>query len=403
MAKELQQFIISKYGLKETALDAFSDKVARHDHLIWWTDRVKELKGWHSIIDKASKTKKNYLSFIIGSYGRGKTLSLLKIADDAKKYPHILSVFINLKGEEKSKPGIDLLYKIFRSIDFYEIVKKHDLKSVRNIIDALPSQIDEVKNTLKAIYFGKLDAIQTKMFSDVTSLKKHPVSEIALSFIKGYVSPTPGQLKEIGIIRKIDEIDTAKEYLFGILIFLKQLGYSSFLISIDEVEALFSLVTKSQQSIYIALLRSLYDFPTGVLTNTKINPEIANMVFFLGISEDGWSRLEETKNKESAVGGPTVPLMDRVDSKTFLGVFSKNETLELIQKRLTYNRSDGQFQAEPLIPFTKGFVKYVHEVTGGEPRAILVRCGHVLDAGISEKVSKIDEKFAKRVLDERGY
>lgn len=400
MALEEEKFIISKYGLRQSALNAFSDKVARPEHLIWWTDRVDEIKQWHQIIEKASKTKNNYLSFIIGSYGRGKTLSLLKIDEEAERYPHIIHVFLNLKGEEKSTPGLDLLFRIFRSIDFYGIVKKIEPKDLNEIIASIPDSFKDLKNTLKAIYFGKVDAFQTSMFSDVVALKEQPISEIALNFIKGYITPNPTQLKEIGVIRKIDKVDIAKEYLAGLLLFFKRIGYSTFVITIDEVEALFSLVTKSQQSIYIALLRSLYDFPMGTPINKE---EIANMVLFLGISESGWSSLEEMKNKEQSVGGPTVPLIERVDNSTFLGVFNKEQTRELIEKRLKYNRSDDKFEEQPLIPFTEDFVIYVHEITGGEPRQILVRCGHVIDAGIAEKVTKLDKKFALKVLKERGY
>ena len=400
MPQEEEKFILSKYGLKQSALDAFSDKVARPEHLIWWTNREEEIKQWREIIEKASKTKKNYLSFIIGSYGRGKTLSLLKIDEEAKRYPHIIPVFLNLKGEERSTPGLDLMFRIFRSIDFYNIVKKIDPKDLNDIIASIPDSFKELRSTLKSIYFGKIDAIQASMFSDVNILKDQSISEIALNIIKGYITPNATQLKEIGILRKIDEIDIAKEYLAGLLVFFKKIGFSTFVIAIDEVEALFSLVTKSQQSIYIALLRSLYDFPMGTPIKTE---EIANMVTFLSISESGWSSLKELESKEQASGGPTVPLMERVDNATVLGVFNQSQTLELIEKRLKYNRSDDKFEEQPLIPFTDDFVTYVHELTSGEPRLILVRCGHVIDAGIAEKVTKLDKKFAQKVLKERGY
>ena len=95
--------------------------------------------------------------------------------------------------------------------------------------------------------------------------------------------------------------------------------------------------------------------------------------------------------------------MERVDNATVLGVFNQSQTLELIEKRLKYNRSDDKFEEQPLIPFTDDFVTYVHELTSGEPRLILVRCGHVIDAGIAEKVTKLDKKFAQKVLKERGY
>lgn len=403
MVQEQEKFIKSRYKLKQSALDAFSDKVARPDHLIWWTNREQELSAWNEIMSKALVTKKNYLSFIIGSYGRGKTLSLLKIVDESKKYPKILSSFLNLKGEEKSVPGLDLMFKIFRSINFYEIVKNIKPSILREMIDGMPDEINEVKHVLLTIYFGNTEAYQASMFTNLNKLAENRISEIALRFIQGYITPTNIQMKEIGIVRKLDEVDIAKEYLLGILIFTKKLGYDSCLVAIDEFEALFSLVTKSQQSIYISLLRSLYDYPLGVQGDKLSKVDLSNMVLFMGISESGWSSLSEMKDKEEAVGGPTVPFLERVDNKTVLSTFTTSQTLELIEKRLKYNRIDGVIKDEPLIPFTDDFVKYVHEITNGEPRYILVRCGHVLDAGIAERVPKLDRKFAQRVLEERGY
>jgi len=229
---------------------------------------------------------------------------------------------------------------------------------------------------------------------------KDEKAKMALYFLRGEIKPTISQLRELGIMRKIESIDVAKEYLAAILCFMKNLGYKSLLLAIDEFEYLFSLVSKSQYSIYLALLRGLYDFPMGLNISSD---KLANMVFFIGISEDGWNKVKEIEKKEISEGGPTKPLMRRVDLETTLLNFDRKDTEELIKRVLSYNRVTKEFEKDPLIPFTKDFVDYIYELTEGLPRAVKVRCAQVLDAGLADRVPLLTREYAQKVLKERGF
>lgn len=398
------KFLQKKYGLKETVKEAFSDKTARRKQLEWWINREEELKEWRKIIKQSTSLDKNYIVFVIGSYGRGKTLSLLKVIDEAEKYRKIYLSYLNFKGEEKSKPGLDFIFRIFKSIDFDALRGGKTDEELRNAIESIPEVFEESKKVLDKIYFDAISKYRQKLlFKKVQNQKgrkRSELSSLALYFLRGEIKPTASQLKQLGIIRKIENIDIAKEYLTAILCFVKKLGYKTLLLAIDEFEYLFSLVPKSQHSIYIALLRGLYDLPTGFALEPN---DVASMVFFIAISEDGWDSLKEMEKRETRIGGPTVPLIERVDATTTLGVFDRNQTEELIIKRLQYNRMKGKFEDQPLIPFTEDFVDYIYEQTDGEPRAIIVRCGQVLDAGLAERVPLLDKDFAQRVLEERGF
>ncbi|MFQ5769005.1 MAG: hypothetical protein ACE5HX_00610, partial [bacterium] len=112
------KFLKREYGLKDTIREAFADDTARKMHLEWWINREREFREWQKIIRQSTSLNKNYIVFIIGSYGRGKTLSLLKVMDEAVKLKEIYPIFLNFKGEEKSKPGLDLIFRIYKSIDF---------------------------------------------------------------------------------------------------------------------------------------------------------------------------------------------------------------------------------------------------------------------------------------------
>jgi hypothetical protein len=214
------------------------------------------------------------------------------------------------------------------------------------------------------------------------------------------LKPTQSHLKKLGVLRKISDIDIAKEYLAGFLAFLKKLDYKTLLLAVDEFEYLFSLVTRSQHNIYLALLRGLYDFPTGLSIRIP-SGSMANMAFFIAVSEDGMRRLQEMEKEEDSIGGPIQPLMDRIDDTIMLGLFDKKLTEEVVEKRLKFNRIKGKFEDTPLIPFTEGFVDFVFSKTNGELRGIITICGQVLDAGLEKGVSVLDEVFARKALEER--
>ena len=393
------KFLREKYGLKETVIEDFSRDKAEEEDLKFWTNREKEFDDWKNILEKSIQIHKNFIVFIIGSYGRGKTLSLLKIKDEAEKNfkETIFPVYLSFKGEEKSKPGLDFIFRIFKSINFDKLVRNRNYNEIIEAINKIPENFDESKNLLKAIY-----GWNRKQLSLQKPATKDEKAKMALYFLRGEIKPTISQLKELGIMRKIDSVDIAKEYLAAILYFMKNLGYKALLLSIDEFEYLFSLVSKSQYSIYLALLRGLYDFPIG-LDITSDKDKLANMILFIGISEDGWNKLKEIEKKEISEGGPTQPLMRRVDLETTLLNFDRKDTEELIKKVLHYNRVTKKFERDPLIPFTKDFVDYIYEVTEGLPSAVKVRCAQVLDAGLADRVPLLNREYAQKVLEERGF
>ena len=395
------KFLREKYGLKDTVKAAFSDKTARKKQLDWWINREHELREWKRILRQSITLERNYIVFVIGSYGRGKTLSLLKAVDEAEKFQEICVSYLNFKGEERSKPGLDFLFRIFKSVDLLTLGTNRTADEIADSIERIPKALEEPKSILKRIYFGEAPQYRQKtLVKAPAQTRKTERGNLALYFLRGEVRPTTSQLKELGVVRRIDNIDVAKEYLAALLCYLRNLGYRTLFFAIDEFEYLFSLVPRSQQGIYIALLRSLYDFPVGSVLGPS---DMANMVFFIAISEDGWNGLKEMERRETSVGGPTVPLMERVDAATTLGVFDKKQARELIVKRLRFNRVEGMFEKLPLLPFSEDFVTYIYEETGGEPRAIVARCGQVLDAGLAERVPLLTRRFAQRILEERGF
>jgi len=394
-----EKFLREQYKLKPSVKGAFSDKIARKEQLKWWIDREEELKKWRKIIKDSLTKERNFIALIIGTYGRGKTLSLYKIIDEANQYrDKVYPIYLNFKGEERSKPGLDFMFRIFKSIDFNEIVNGKKEKDIKEIIEKIPAQFEESKNILTRIYFPETLITEDKEHHKNDKISK--TRELALFFLRGQIRPTGSQLKQLQVLRKIESVDIAKEYFAAILCFAKNLGYKTILLAIDEFEYLFSLVSKPQQSIYLALLRSLYDFPSGVSINQS---DVTNIAMFIAISEDGMTRLEDMEKREKDQGGPIRALMRRIDSRITLGRFDKEQTKDLIIIRLKYNRVKGEFEKNPLIPFEDNFVEYIYNRTKGEPWKIVVGTGQVLDAGLADRVPLLTREYAQKVLEERGF
>jgi hypothetical protein len=373
-----ESFMEKEYGLTGTP---FKKKISTTLELQSWVNREEELKRWAKVLDDSVKNPNiNFLVFIIGDYGMGKTLSLLKIVDEAKKNKMMYPVYLNFQSEQKPKnPGLDFLQRVFRAIDLKLIKVKRDGLSYLQKFFPEPATI-----------FGTL------FFSNDSATK-----QLCLAFLKGEIKPTQTQLKAMKVLRKIDDVEIAKEYLLAILYLLNLSGFSTVVLAIDEFEYLFSLVPKPSQNIYLALLRGLLDLHVQIPEG--LQGKIANMVLFIGISEDGWRRLEELEKVETSTGGPIQPLMRRVSDKVTLNLLNKEYSQALIEKRLRLNRVKGVYEKDPLIPFTQDFVDYVFKLTKGRPADIIIRCDHVLDAGLERKVRRLDAEFARGVLKEKGF
>ncbi|MEM3675327.1 MAG: hypothetical protein QXG08_07655, partial [Candidatus Methanomethyliaceae archaeon] len=176
--------------------------------------------------------------------------------------------------------------------------------------------------------------------------------------------------------------------------------FSTLVLAVDEFEYLFSLVPRPSQAIYLALLRGLVDLFADI--HEGLHGKIANMTFFIGISEDGWRRLEVSQDIETSTGGPIQPLMRRVTNRVRLKPLNKENSQALIEKRLSLNRVERVYEKDPLIPFTQDFVDYLFKLTGGRPSEIILRCDYVLDAGLERGVRRLTAEFAKEVFKEKG-
>ena len=84
-------------------------------------------------------------------------------------------------------------------------------------------------------------------------------------------------------------------------------------------------------------------------------------------------------------------LKKRITEKIELNALSREETEELIQKRIEFNGGEG------IKPFTKNAIDYIYSRTGGFPRDILVTCNKLLNLGMEKDVEIIDSDIIENM------
>lgn len=372
----IDEFMGEEYNLKSNPFTGYG---STREDLIFWVNREEEIEIWKKIIEESlSNPTHHYISFIIGDYGMGKSLSIYKIEKLCEEYKNVFPITFALLGEEKmKKPGLDFIQRIFKFVDFNKIKITEQQVEKLNVISK------EVGNIYYKIFFSDEET-----------------KTLAFYFLSGQLTPNQSQMKKLGVIRKINDIEIAKEYFRGFLYLLKIARYSTLALLIDEFEYLFSLVsTPAQRDVYFALLRGLYDLPT------RINSEnLANMVFFLAVSNEEYRKLELSKEaaETKKVEGPVIPFMRRAYMAKELSPLEKEYVEDLIELRLKYNSVKKRFEKDALIPYMEDFVDFIWKDTAGKPGDIIYKCGHILDVGMEHRVPKLNKEFAIKALKERG-
>jgi len=372
----MKSFMETEYKLK---VDPFASKV---DLSAPMAGRKKEKKAWEQIIRQRAGQKGNSFNFIIGDYGGGKSFSLYNIfKDTGENFKNVLPIFITLLPEDSiRKFGLEFIQRIF---------DKFDLKDFKGILSKVSKDDFEHLKVLlpePAIVFEKI----------------RNGEKLALDFLTSYHVLDAKELCQLGVGRKLDSTDRAKDYLLAFLYLLKKADFESLLFAVDEVEYIFSQMRGSKISLAFNTLRGIHDLQQSHDKAFKLG-DTANMIFFFGISEDGWRRLTvDLQKREKSQGGPIQPFMDRKDNVITLEPLSKDETKELIELRLKQNRTTGVIEKKPLIPFSEDFVGYVFDLTKGRPRDIVRRCDIVLLEGLEQRIPFITVPFAKEVYESHG-
>jgi type II secretory pathway predicted ATPase ExeA len=349
---------------------------SRTDPTAEMAGRKQEKAAWTEAIESRKAARANAINFIVGDYGFGKTLSLYQITQQYVTDPQVLTILMKILPEDKvSKFGVDFIQRILRSVPV-GVLRRFGPQD----IDALRKVYPEPARIFERILLGDEDA---KLF------------------LRGEASFTTAQLSRLAVRRKIDRTDIAREYLLSFLFLAKQIGIDTLLIAVDEVEYVFSQMRGANISLVFNALRDLYDLLDSPAAR-QLPSLTTNIIFFLAISSAGWKKLNDLSRREQTEGGPFQPLMRRFGEIIELSPLNEEETRELIERRLRKNRVTGQYEAQPLIPYTEDFVEYVYRLSLGNPGDIVKYCDYALEEGLREKAKLLNETFAKRAFIAHG-
>jgi len=366
----VRSYLEEVYNLKVNPFES------RTDPTVDMAGRVREKSAWTEAIESRRGSPANAIHFIVGDYGFGKTLSLHKITQQYTDDPEILAIFMKMLPEDKvSKFGVDFIQRIFRGVHI-EVFRQFDLQDT----EALRQLYPEPARIFSRIVLG---------------------DDEARLFLQGEVSPTAAQLSKLGVRRKIDRTDVAKEYLLGFLFLVKHTGIRTLLLAVDEVEYVFSQMRGANISLVFNTLRDFYDLPDSSAARQLPRPP-ANMIFFLGISSAGWNKLNDLSRREQTEGGPLQPLMRRFGEIIELSPLNEDETGQLIRLRLCRNRVTGEYEDQPLIPYDESFVEYVSGLALGNPGEIVKYCDYALEEGLKVKAELLDRDFARQAFIAHG-
>jgi len=370
---EENTFLRKVYRLKE---NPFTDR-SGVGPTGYFVGRQQQQETWTKVVDGRKGSRGSSLNFIVGDYGYGKTYSLWMILQQYKDDPGILGVYIKLLREDLTpKFGVDFIQRIFTVVDVDRIDVARAKKALLKLPEVLKQQASVVAKWLDG-------------------------DELAKSFVSGKEQLKAADLSKLGLRQNIKSTDVAREYLVIFLYALKESGTPTLLLCVDEVEYLFSQMRGAKVANVINALRAIYDIPTSPEVRV-LGLDVANIVFFFGISQSGWTNLNDLEKREQTQGGPIQATFSRRQSLIELGPLSREETEKLIERRLSYNRAEKRFEKEPLIPYTKDFVDYIYQLTLGNPREIVERCDYTLEDGLELRIPKLTCAFARKVFESHG-
>lgn len=367
----------SKYRLKDNPFDIFSYK---HE----MANRMKEWDSLNKALVSSFRGKGPRFLVLLGDYGMGKTYTLEHVHRwVVEERPDVFVAYGNVLASERlaiqeSEPkwgkfGIDLVTRIFDSIGRERLV--------------------EVSAKVK------LEKFKSKFVKVFEELRDR--NEIAFKYVTGQ-KLWAKDFKELDVDSAIIDSPTSLELLFDFLRVIKLGGYSNFLLLLDEFEYITAVYGETSITKILNTFRQIFDDFGNY--EIKYSGQIAKPVFLFAVSPGGWDRLEELQKASirKTGGGGIAPFMRRIreSDKILLGPFSREDSLELVKMRLSEARV-GKVE-EALLPFTKGCIEYVHEVSFYKPGDVIKYCGILLEDALEEGLEKIDQNDAQRILQKYG-
>ena len=371
---------VKKYKLKENPFDIYSQEHKMADRQEEWDTITASLKS-------AFEGRGPRYFVLFGDYGVGKTFTLERIYKWVSKERREGDVLVVYRmggvlyerrlGFQESEPkwakfGLDLVMRIFGNIERERLV-----------------------NVLKKAKLAKFKSKFSKLFETIRDDQ-----DIAFKYITGE-KLSAKDLQQLGVASPITDSPTGLVLFLEFLRVIKLAGYSSFLLLVDEFEYIAFQGERRITQILNTFRQIFDDFGEY---EAKYKGTVAKPVFMLATSPGGWDRLKELEavSVKKTGGAGIAPFMERVSPRDMIRLkpFSLEDSVELVNKRLSEVRTARV--SEPLYPFTRKAVQFVHEVSFNKPRNVIQYCGILLEDASEKGLGRIDQDDAKMILRKYG-
>jgi len=375
---------LDSFNLKENPFDIFS-----HRHKM--ADRKEEWKKMSDALSSAFKERYPRIFVLQGDYGSGKTYMLEQIyswvSEDENWKKQVLAISF-LSTNVLFGPRLSVMETEPRW-------QKFGLSLVTRIFDNIGRE--KLVNVLKKVASKNLKELKfEKVFLGIKNDKDE-----AFSYVSGQKIPSK-DLKTLGVGSTLSDSPTGLRLFFDFLKAIKIAKYESFLVLLDEFEYIPSVLGEKKITQILNTFREIFD--TFGMCLDKEPGKYATPLFVFAISPGGWDRLEKLEKDalKRTGGGGVAPFMERISKRDFIELkpFSLNDSIELVSMRLSEARIKPS--GDPIFPFTKDCVEYIHKLSLNKPRNLIQYCKIVLEESHEKGLSRIDGNAAQDILGKYG-
>lgn len=358
------------------------------DHEMVGEQRKKVTEDILKMIEKATVDRVQTLSRLTGTYGDGKTFTLIKLKEKIKdprefvrvtelRKPRNVAVAFLKSSEARAATSYSLYL-------YQKVVEDLGLVFFRSLRDKLEMMTSQKKN-ISAV----ATTVDTDFMKVFVALRDNEM--IAWDWLRGQKLKTK-ELNDLDIRRNIDNM-TAKKYLIELLHLLKVLKYDALVMLVDEVEYLLHFGDKKAVEMFVAF-KEIYDDAELEMTKRDIVP----IVILLAVAPETWDDIRRIQAKLEDKGAPGLaPFLGRFRPWTIFELqhLTPNDIRELLNVLLRLGRSSHHQGKPDIYPFDEDSIRYIADKSFGIPRWAMEYANLCLERADEEKVDVTGDNASK--------
>jgi hypothetical protein len=370
------------------------------DHEMVGAQRKKVADEIIKMVENACRDQLQILGRIDGTYGEGKTFTLMKLEEKLKDPREFVRV-------TESKETRNVAVAILKSSEA-RAATNYSLYLYQKILDGLGldffhilrARLETMAETTKQFETTILASLDDDFSNVFIVLRDKEI--IAWDWLRGQKLGAK-ELKDLRVNRNIDN-STARKYLVELLELLRILGYDALVVLVDEVEYLMHFGNKKAVEMFVTF-KEIYDIAESAKKTRKIVPVVQILAFAPETWEDLIKLKEKLENRGASVAG-LQPFIDRIKGWTTFKLedLASDDIRDLIVELLKLGRPKDTKEGinNSIYPFEEGAIKYIAEKSLGVPRWTMDYAYRCLEKADEEKANITRENAIKWIKQYTG-